>query len=165
MRITTWLGLAIAAQLGTTPALAAPVDARHSATKPALKAEKSQLKDLGVPEYRDKVLTREQAKAEQADMQRRFLAEQAEAKQRHEALQRLVDTWAREGIQVHGGDSKTPAWRLIAPSLSATPEKARKAKGKTLVTRFKRQLLAVFRGKKLDVQLYLDPAETRRVPL
>ncbi|HEY9900491.1 MAG TPA: hypothetical protein V6D00_15045 [Pantanalinema sp.] len=126
--------------------------------------QQSNLKDLGKPAYKDTVLTREQYLKQQEEFKKRAEQERAQALRFKTAFGALRDAFDKEGVKIYS-PKQSDAWSLVVPGLSkVTAPQARKAQGKAIVTRFKTKMEPLLK-EKIQVELYEDAKQTRRIAL
>lgn len=126
--------------------------------------QKSDLKDLGTPAYKDTVLTREQYLKQQEEFKKRSEQERMASLRFNASFSALRDEFNKQGVKVYS-PKESGAWRLVVPSLSkvAAPQ-AQKTQGKAIVARFKSKMEPLLK-EKIKVELYPDAKQTKRIAL
>lgn len=121
---------------------------------------KLQLKPLGVPAYKDTVLTREQAKAQQEAYKKRDEAMVKAVEARRDALDAIAGDYVKHGVSIHQFHR---IYRLIDPALEKVSDAtARKHEGAALARSFKSRVEPVLK-QKISVEVYTDAKEQHRI--
>lgn len=119
-----------------------------------------QLKPLGVPAYKDTVLTREQAKAQQEAYKKRDEQMVKEVEARRDALDAIAGDYVKHGVSIHQFHD---IYRLIAPALEQVSDpRRRKQRGESLARAFRSRVEPILK-KKVAVEVYTDAKEQHRL--
>lgn len=72
-------------------------------------------------------------------------------------IYKLTEAYRKDGVEVRKS-RKSPAWRLVDPSLAKRPDSERKERAKALAAKFKGEMETVI-GKAIAVEVYADDEE------